>query len=415
MKKSFLLISFMMGFIFSSYSQNTSSPYTRYGYGSLVDAGSGLSKSMGGLSFGLRPKGFINSGNPASYTAIDSMTFRFELGAEAKLSTYSDKNANQTTFDANLSYMALQFPITRWLGVSAGILPYSFVGYDFYQTDVQPSSMTNGSLNSQYDYEGKGGLTQAYFGLGVSPFRNFSVGVNVEYNFGDIEHTSDVSFTTSAFRSMCQSKKISVSDFNWLAGVQYEFDLDDQKHMTVGLVYEPKAEMNANATQQIYVSGVDTVNIVNEDGFETPMTVGFGVACGFSERFQVGLDYKRQNWSDVKYFGEKPFADRNRISAGAEFLPNKNSKRYLERIHYRLGANYSDSYIKMGGDQLNEFALSAGLGFPLKKGLNPTVINLSFEYGNMGSTADDKVREQYCKLMLSATINERWFVKRKIE
>ena len=262
MKKSFLLISFMMGFIFSSYSQNTSSPYTRYGYGSLVDAGSGLSKSMGGLSFGLRPKGFINSGNPASYTAIDSMTFRFELGAEAKLSTYSDKNANQTTFDANLSYMALQFPITRWLGVSAGILPYSFVGYDFYQTDVQPSSMTNGSLNSQYDYEGKGGLTQAYFGLGVSPFRNFSVGVNVEYNFGDIEHTSDVSFTTSAFRSMCQSKKISVSDFNWLAGVQYEFDLDDQKHMTVGLVYEPKAEMNANATQQIYVSGVDTVNIV---------------------------------------------------------------------------------------------------------------------------------------------------------
>lgn len=415
MKRGFILISFVMGFLFSSYSQNTSSPYTRYGYGSLVDAGAGLSKSMGGLSFGLRSKGFINPGNPASYTAIDSMTFRFELGAEAKISTYSDQNASQTTFDANLSYMALQFPITRWLGVSAGILPYSFVGYDFYQEEKQFSSMTNGSLNARYDYKGEGGITQAYFGLGVSPFKNFSVGVNLGYNFGDIEHSSDVSFTTTAFRSMCQTKKISVSDFIWKAGVQYEIALDNQKSLTIGAIFEPKSKMSVNASQEIYVSSIDTVNIENVDGFETPMTIGLGVVYGFSDRLNVGLDYKRQNWSDVKYFGEKQFADRNRIAAGAEFLPNKNSKRYLERVQYRLGANYSDSYVKIGDDQLNEFSLSAGMGFPLKKGLNPTVINFTFEYGNMGSSSVGKVREQYCKFVLNATINERWFAKRKIE
>lgn len=415
MKKGFILISLLMGFCFSSYSQNTSSPYTRYGYGSLVDAGSALSKSMGGLSFGLRSKSFINPGNPASYSAIDSMTFRFELGAEGNLSTYSDKNASQTTFDANLSYMALQFPITRWLGVSAGILPYSFVGYDFYQTEEQSSSMTSGSMTARYDYKGEGGITQAYFGLGVSPFKRFSVGANIGYSFGDIEHSSDVSFTTSAYRSMLQTKKISVSDFFWKVGAQYEIPVGTEKSLTLGVVFEPKSKMSVNASQEIHISGIDTVNIEHADGFETPMSIGFGVVYGLSERLNVGIDYKRQNWSDVEYFGEKSFADRNRVAAGAEYLPNKSSKRYLERMHYRLGANFSDSYIEMGGDQLNEYSFSAGLGFPLKKGLNPTVINLTFEYGSYGSTSDDKVHEQYCRFMLSATINERWFAKRKIE
>lgn len=415
MKKGFLLLSFLMGLAFPSFAQNTSSPYTRYGYGSLVDAGAGLSKSMGGVSFGLRPKKFINPGNPASYTAVDSMTFRFELGVEAKISTYSDKAANQTTFDANLSYMAMQFPITRWLGVSAGLLPYSYVGYDFYQSEEQPSTMTNGSLKARYDYKGEGGVSQAYFGLGISPFKNMSIGANFVYNFGDIEHSSDVSFSTAAFRSMYQKKKISVSDFNWTAGAQYEIGLEDEKSLTVGVIFEPKSKMNVNAAQEIYVSDVDTVNIDNEDGFETPMMVGVGVVYGISERMNFGIDYKRQNWSDVEFFGEKKFVDRNKVAAGAEMLPNNSSKRYFERVHYRLGLSYSNSYYKMNGSQLDEYSFSAGMGFPLKKGMNPTVINFSFEYGNMGAASGNKVREQYCKFTLGATINERWFAKRKIE
>lgn len=415
MKKGFILISLLMGFCFSSYSQNTSSPYTRYGYGSLVDAGSAYSKSMGGLSFGLRPKGFVNPGNPASYTAIDSMTFRFELGAEAKVSTFSDEAANQTTFDANLSYMALQFPIARWLGVSAGILPYSFVGYDFYQREVQPSSMTNGTLNASYNYKGSGGVTQAYFGLAVAPFRRLSLGVNLGYNFGDIEHTSDVSFSTAAFRSMSQTRSISVSDFSWDVGAQCEIPVGEEKKLTVGAVFAPKSEMNVNASQEVFVSDIDTVSIESADGFGTPMTLGFGLAYGHSDRLTVGFDYERQSWSDVEFFGERDFADRSRFVLGGEFLPNKSSKRYLERMHYRLGLNYSDSYIKCGGDQLDEYSVSAGLGFPLKKGLNPTVINFSVEYGSAGSTSGGRVREQYFKFSLSAAINERWFAKRKIE
>ena len=47
---------------------NTNSPYTRYGYGQLADQGSGNSKAMGGIAYGLRDKYQVNFANPASYT-----------------------------------------------------------------------------------------------------------------------------------------------------------------------------------------------------------------------------------------------------------------------------------------------------------------------------------------------------------
>ena len=56
---------------------NTNSPYTRYGYGQLAEQGSGNSRAMGGIAYGLRDRYQINFANPASYTAVDSLTFIF--------------------------------------------------------------------------------------------------------------------------------------------------------------------------------------------------------------------------------------------------------------------------------------------------------------------------------------------------
>lgn len=414
-KKSFVII-FLLSCAVSLFSQNnTSSPYTRYGYGNLVDAGFGESKGMGGLSYGLRTTKFVNPGNPASFTAIDSFTFRFEAGVAAKLSVYTDDLAGQTKFDANLEYLAMQFPITRWLGFSMGLIPSSFVGYDFYSSQTKSSSITEGSISSTTKYEGKGGIRQFYFGLGAMPLRNLSLGASAEYSFGKIEHSSLLSFDNKTYASTSQYKKVKVKDFNFNLGAQFEIPLSGERKITIGAVVQPKSGLTADAEQEILTSGIDTVNIIADDGFETPLTVGFGFVYNFSSRWIAGLDYKRQNWSDAKYFGEKPFADRNKVAAGVELLPNNLSKRYLERIYYRFGANYSNSYIKVNDETLNEYTLSAGFGLPLRKGLNPTVINLVIEYGSTGKTSDNLVREQFFKFTLNATINERWFVKYKFD
>ena len=55
----------------------TNSPYSQYGLGVLADQSQGFNRAMGGLSMGLRYANQVNYQNPASYSAIDSLTMIF--------------------------------------------------------------------------------------------------------------------------------------------------------------------------------------------------------------------------------------------------------------------------------------------------------------------------------------------------
>ena len=73
-----LMLFLVVGVCFAQ--NNTNSPYSRYGYGQMADQGASNSRAMGGIAYGLRDKTHTNFANPASYTAIDSLTFVFEAG-----------------------------------------------------------------------------------------------------------------------------------------------------------------------------------------------------------------------------------------------------------------------------------------------------------------------------------------------
>ena len=51
------------------------SPYSRFGLGLLTDQPQGFNKSMGGVGLGVRVGNRVNTINPASYSAIDSLSF----------------------------------------------------------------------------------------------------------------------------------------------------------------------------------------------------------------------------------------------------------------------------------------------------------------------------------------------------
>ena len=59
-----------------------SSPYSRYGLGDLQSSAFGRATAMGGAGIASRYNLQINSANPASYTAIDSLNFLFEFGLQ---------------------------------------------------------------------------------------------------------------------------------------------------------------------------------------------------------------------------------------------------------------------------------------------------------------------------------------------
>ena len=92
---------------------NTNSPYTRYGYGDLSDQSFGNSKAMGGIAFGLRDGAQINPTNPASYTAIDSLTFLFEGGVSLQNMNISGGGLKLNAKNASFDYLAMQFRLAR--------------------------------------------------------------------------------------------------------------------------------------------------------------------------------------------------------------------------------------------------------------------------------------------------------------
>ena len=135
--KIFLLtVSFAAISIFGTAQNNTNSPYTRYGYGEIPGTYSGEQKAMGGVALGLRSKTGVNTMNPASYSSVDSTTFMFDLGLTGLLSRFSSPQGAKTSFNGNLDYLNMQFPLMKNVGFSAGMLPFSFSGYINLENDI---------------------------------------------------------------------------------------------------------------------------------------------------------------------------------------------------------------------------------------------------------------------------------------
>ena len=87
------LIAILFAFLALPYcwGQNgANSPLTRYGFGQLSDQSLGSNKAMGGIGIGLRSGLQINVSNPASYTAVDSLSFLFETGFTMQNANFSD-------------------------------------------------------------------------------------------------------------------------------------------------------------------------------------------------------------------------------------------------------------------------------------------------------------------------------------
>ena len=193
--------------------QNATSPYSKAGYGLLNDNASGIQRQMGGVGYAMQNGRIINTMNPASYSQVDSLTFLWDVGVElnnAWLHEDNPKPANGYNFGGGLDYISSQFRITKHLGGSFGLVPYSSVGYKY-------SGTTEGGTETR---TGSGGMTQLYLGAGWEPFKGLSIGANVAYLFGTTTNETQLSNeSTSFYRRVMQ-----VRDWNVTAGVQYAFN-----------------------------------------------------------------------------------------------------------------------------------------------------------------------------------------------
>lgn len=458
-------------------SSNSSSPYSRYGIGDLTGKGFAQGFAMGGSHIALQNDTtqlfFINSGNPASLANLRLTAA--ELGLNYSGVQLSNNTTKQTVHNAALAYVALSFPVTRWWGSSIGLMPYSAVGYA-----ISDHSTLKSAGEVEYLYEGSGGINQVYFGNAVKPlyglpmaFRNsekytqllkenklkeirrimhrrklaqgLSLGFNTSYLFGNIENSKRSIFQPTVVALNTRSKTSTrISDVYFDYGMQYSFiidtlngrDLKENVKLMVGATFTAQTDVHAKVDTLTYnyyygSSGEeilrDTVKLSNDNkgSITFPLSFGFGLGFKKGTKWLVTADFAMQNWSSYQAFNlGQGLKNSMRISAGIQYVPNagfvakKAWEGYAKKINYRAGLRYAKTALELKNTQLNEYALSLGVGLPVGSIYQLqtfSMVNIGLEFGQRGTTTNGLIRENFIKASVGFTINDKWFTKARID
>lgn len=403
----------------------TNSPYSQFGIGALSDQSQGMSRGMNGVGYGLRQGNNVNTLNPASYSGVDSLTMLFDMGVSGQFTHYEEGKLKRNASLASFEYVVGSFRALKNVGVSFGLLPYSSVGYE-YTTSSRDQNL--GQLTESFT--GSGGLHEVFLGFGWRLMKPLSIGVNAGYLWGSIDRSvlPDADATANSLR---KNYSTSVSNYKLDIGAQWVQPIGRFDRLTLGAVVglghnlKNDAEMTIVSSNQLSNSS-DTTALKLTDAFELPMSFGVGAAYQHAGKLTLAADFTLDKWGDVKFptFTGNEYKlqsgllkDRMKMSVGLDWLPNPSQMggRYLEHVHYRLGAGYATPYYYINGKEgPKELSVSAGFGIPIvNMHNNRSVLNISGQW--VRSSAKDFVTENYFRINIGITFNERWFMKWKVD
>lgn len=478
MKTTFIAFAFLSISTFSFSQILTSSPYSRYGLGEMNIQTFATPAGMGGSFIAYHQDTiapfFINTANPAGLAGIRLTTF--ELGGQSQFTKISSNSSSLNKKNTNFSYGSVGFPLKRFGGGAFGIMPYSTVGYKITSTqeDANVGTMTyifkgDGGINKVFIGAGikpfrreaskfynsdladtliKYRQTSKYKRkkFGKQLLSELSVGATANYLFGTINQVTDVIYPGSVtFFNSKRQRSIQVSDFTFNGGLQTHFTIDSIKSkgqrrilkqkikIGFGVFVNTPSAISAKQSNIIYNYSIDGFGVErskdtilnsqeNKGTIKLPLEMGFGLSIKKGEKLTVLMDAATTKWSDFKYFDtpSKDFRNSYRVSAGLNYVPNKlafGSSNYIKRIQYRLGVSYSDGYLDLKNTAISNYFVSAGLGLPVGIGRfdDIAVINISAQYGKMGTLNNSLLQEDYVRLILGFTFNKRWFIKYKYD
>ena len=423
-----------LGFSGNVFAQSTTnSPYSKYGVGLLRKSTFARSFGMGGVGIGLRSHKDIGLINPASYSALDVVTF--DVGYTSNSLSLDDGTETQFQNNSYIDHLVIGLPIVKGVwGASFGILPFSSIGYSYDEVLVDPVAG-----NVSFYNQGDGAINKAYLGnafaLKLDSSSNISVGANTYFLFGYMEHDQRAILgdVPNAY-NIWNREEYSMADFGADVGLQYQKSFSNQKDekfkFVAGLTYALGVDIKAKKNSYTgSFSGSDPTIFSNElkdtliyvedaeDIIQLPSELGVGISFGKSRHWTFAMDYKMSNWGDIATNDDLyTFQSNYQVGLGAEIVPKYDGSNYLQRVAYRVGLRHSSSYLVINDVDWVESGITIGIGLPVRRAENSYPrLNFGFEYGTNGTTAGGLVKEKFFNMNVGVTINATWFRKRKYD
>ena len=434
------------------YSQSAdNSPYSRFGFGNIVNSQKVSSVGMGRLSSVYGDGYNTNFDNPATLTSLINATY--EGGIYAKYTQIEQQTSSQTQWSGNMSYLSISFPLKNQISESLQKKPSKFkwvMGFNLspYSTNnynLQETRNVDSIGEVQTLYNGTGGSYKMVWGNAVK-YKNLSVGLNIGWLFGKSSYGRQILFNDLAYSySDVFTDDYSIRGFSWKAGATYRFDLsqtNDKKeakypgrNLLIGV--SGNSAQSFNTTQSFLYrrvrtgiqspdgSTIDTFKISPAEGVKgkgkLPSELNVGVLYTHSPKLKIGVDYSFSDWSkyenDAKPSEQILKLDKQyKIAAGIEYSPNPDDyKYYFKRIRYRLGAYYQQDPRLINGSELTETGVSFGMGMPIRLPRQQIAfVHWALEAGKFGNV--NVINEKYLRLHFAFNFSDTsWFYKRKYD
>lgn len=399
----------------------TSSAYNRYGYGRMGSMGNTVTKTMGDVGIALRSNQYTTLMNPASLTAIDTLTMIFTVGLDAEMGRMTEGAKSHSQWDAGFSGMSMQAPLWRNFAMSLSLNPYSMVGYYYGASDKQhiqsPTTQGGDTLSYASTHQGVGGINNFMLGLGWRPLHSkrqeLNLGVNAGWLFGQIQHTSILS-TSAQANATYVVYEAAVRALYLQMGMQYTYRMDAKNSLTLGAIYAPALNMNVGTETVKY----STDTLLHHDkwrsGIKQPMRYGAGLTYNRGRQLTLTAEMEVDKWSDVVGINtemnreEGVYNDMTRLAVGVEYLPKLVTNNLLKACRYRAGLSYKTSYMKVGGQELHEMGATLGMSIPVNK---RSAIDLGVGYQTLRPADGGMVKENYLTLNVGLTFNEMMFFR----
>lgn len=384
---------------------------------------------------------FINLKNPASYAYnfipledssghLGLKMAAFEAGILDDMEGITTQGQTVRGNNAYLAYVALNIPVSRHVGIAMGLTPVSTEGYDITTNNNIDSNNVPGHTETavQNTYSAAGGIDKVFVGAAYAPWKNFSIGANLSFLFGNLTNEEEIFFppNNSAFNTV-KTENVGIHSFDGDFGIMYTQKIAGDWSVTIGATVAPALYLNADysiftvAQNNLTGSTVDTLQDSASIGkIKIPLTYGVGLTFKKGDRWTFSFDRTGQNWSQYSYFGQNQnLTDSYIWSAGAQYVPKKNfPKSYAQRIQYRIGFSYGQSYLDLYNTPLIQKSFSAGIGFPVGPSNSldhPAMLNIGIQIGSMGTTTNNLILQNYFKVMFAITFNDHWFDKRMFQ
>lgn len=379
------------------------SVFSSFGVGTIRFNPNVRSIGMGGTAIAVPSFININRLNPAGLIGINTTVFEGSLfyeGVTIKTEETADYSSTGNVFDAQLA-----IPFGNRLTVAIGLAPFSDVQYSFTTTGKK-----QGGFNYDESRKGKGGLSETHISVGFKPSKKLSLGLASRFMFGNIDHRITGVFDTSGFSDFSILQKNKFSGFQLVPGFIY-----NEGKISVGAFTEIPLSMSLETEQ---ITAYDTLSDAGKQDVDFPVRIGIGGSYKMKEKYLFNADLIYSNWSSFKVAGKKPgnLRDSFRFGLGAEILGANVADLgipYYKKVAYRAGLYYEALYAEsVTGKPVNEYALTAGMGFPFNRGWNNC--DLSFEVGKRGSIDQNLASETIYRLTISISAAQRWFVRRKV-